>query len=136
MSALKLASVVAVVLLAGMGLAGCISPASGFAVLDRAAEAGDALPKDLPDYADDSLDPTTSRFVGEHDGDRLYLARGDNSAICLVIYPNNEEWVVGCGEGGGLTAVSGPSGTYEIRPDGAPAPTGAEEISPNVFTAG
>ncbi|MDQ0574033.1 hypothetical protein QFZ29_000256 [Agromyces albus] len=53
-----------------------------------------------------------------------------------MIYPNNEDWVVGCGEDGGLTAVSGPTGTYEIRPDGAPAPIGAEEISPNVYSVG
>jgi hypothetical protein len=132
-SALKVTSVVAVGLLAALALAGCVRAGSGFAVLDREGAPGDILPTDLPDYAYEGLDPASSRFVGEHDGDRLYLAKGDHSTICLVVYPNNEDWFIGCGGGDGSGTVSGPSRAYQIRPDAAPAPTGAEEITQNVF---
>jgi hypothetical protein len=48
---MKFASVAGVGLLAMLALTGCINPVSGFSALDRAAEAGDAFPTELPEYA-------------------------------------------------------------------------------------
>lgn len=132
-SASRVASAAAVGLSVVLGLTGCSGSGSGsgFAVLDAAAEPGDTLPTDLPDYADDRLDPASSRFVGEHDGDRLYLAKGENATICLLVYSNDRDWVIGCSRGDGT--VSSGSRAYAVRPDAAPAPEGATELSPNVF---
>jgi hypothetical protein len=136
---LNVASVVTVGLLAAIGLTGCINAGSGFAnagsgfaVLDRAARPDDTLPTDLRDYAYEGLDPASSRFVGEHDGDRLYLANGDHSTICLVVYANGKDWFIGCSDDGSGT-VSGPSRAYQVRPDAAPAPTRTQAISQNVY---
>lgn len=132
-SASKVLSIAAGGLLIALGLTGCLSSGSGFAVLDAPAQPGDVLPTELPDYAYDGLDPASSRFVGEHDGDRLYLAKGANASACLIVYPNNQEWVIGCGGGDGSVTVGNGTRKYEVQPDDAPAPNGAEEISPNVF---
>jgi len=131
---MKLASVVGVGLFTVIALTGCMNPGSGLAVLDGEAEAGDALPDDLPDHADDNLEPTSSRFVGEHDGNALFLAKGkEANQICLLVYPNNSaEWVIGCG-GSPEFGVEGPSGGYVVRPDGAPTPENYVEITTNVF---
>lgn len=138
-STVKLAWVVGVGLLAVLALAGCsiVNPGSGFAVLDRDAERGDALPTALPDYANDNLRPTSSRFVGEHDGNALYLAKGkEDGRICLLIYPDNSsDWVIGCG-GAPEFSVGGPTGDYIVRPDGAPAPDHFIEVTTNVFARG
>lgn len=134
---LKVASVAAVALSVVLGLTGCFGSGSGsglgFAVLDAAADPGDTLPTDLPDDAYDGLDPASSRFVAEHEGDRLFLAKGENATICLVVYPDNRDWVIGCSRGDGSGTVSSRSRSYGVRPDAAPAPEGAKEISPNVF---
>jgi len=131
---MKFALVVGIGLFTVVALAGCINPGSGFAALDREAEPGDALPADLPNYADDNLEPTSSRFVGEHDGNALYLAKGkDANGICLLVYPDTAaDWVIGCG-GSPEFGVGGPSGGYIVRPDGAPAPQDYVEIATNVF---
>jgi hypothetical protein len=115
-----------------IGLSGCLDGGSGFAVLDRPAESADALPTDLPDYAFDNLDPESARFVADHDGVELYLTRGADSGICLLAYPNAEDWVVGC-SGGRWLKVGGRSTKYEVRADGAPAPEGATALSANVY---
>jgi len=131
----KLASLVGVGLLAALTLTGCINQGSGFAALDREAEPSDAMPAGLPDYADDDLDPMSSRFVGEHNGNALYLAKGKGGGgrICLLIYPDDSaSWVIGCG--GALEfRVGGPTGDYTVRPDGAPAPEHSIEVATNVF---
>lgn len=131
---MKLASVVGVGLFAVLALAGCFNSGSGFAGLDRAAKAGDALPTDLPDDAYDTLNPASSRLVGKHDGNTLYLAKAKEAdRICLLVYPNNSrDWVIGCG-GAPWFGVSGPSGNYAVRSDGAPAPDHTVEIATNVF---
>lgn len=132
----KIASLAGTSLIAVLTLTGCIDPGTGFAVLDREAVAADALPADLPDYADDNLEPSSSRFVGEHDGNMLFLAKGrEPRTVCLAIYPNATDWVIGCG-GGGEFAVGGPSGGYTVRPDSAPEPELHREVAPNVFVRG
>ena len=91
---------------------------------------------DLPDDADDTLGPSSSRFVGEHDGNMLFLAKGkEPGTVCLAIYPNATDWVIGCGGGSEFT-VGGPSGGYTVRPDGAPGPELHREVASNVFTRG
>ena len=116
-----------------------MNPGSGFAALDRAAEASDALPTGLPAYAYDDIDQASSRLVGEHDGNSLYLVRArEADRVCLLVYPNSTEWVLGCG-GAPEFGVSGPSGSYVIRADApaaAPTPEGhSHEIATNVFAA-
>lgn len=123
----------AIGLAAACGLTGCVDTGPAFSVLDREAQEVDALPTDLPDYADDNLDPASSRFVGEHDGDRLYLAKGEDSSVCLVIFPDDGEWVAGCSGDYAPFTVGSQALGYEVRPDSAPVPTGAERISENVF---
>lgn len=135
-SPFKIASIAGTSLIAVFALTGCIDPGSGYAVLDRDAVATDALPADLPAYADDDLEPSSSRFVGEHDGNMLFLAKGkDPRSVCLVVYPNPTDWVIGCG-GGSEFGVSGPSGGYTVRPDGAPELELFNEVATNVFTRG
>lgn len=131
---MKLVSVVGVGLFTMVALTGCMNSGSGWAVLDREAEQGDALPADLPGYADDNLEPMSSRFVGEHDGNKLYLAKGNEAnQICLLVYPDTSaEWVIGCGRSPEF-GVGGPSGGYVVRPDGAPIPEDYVEMATNVF---
>lgn len=45
--------------------------------------------------------------------------------------PGDDDWVVGCGGGG--TKVVGRAGSFEIVPDGVPAPEGATQVSENVY---
>lgn len=133
---MKLASVVGVGLFAMLALTGCINLGSGFSALDRAAEAGDALPTDLPGYAYDNVDPASGRLVAEHDGNTLYLAKAKEAdRVCLLVYSNSTDWVIGCG-GAPAFGAGGPSGSYLVRadgPDGAPKPDGYVEIAKNVF---
>ena len=126
---------------AGLAIAttGCTwGSGSGYAVLDREAMPDDALPDGLPAYAFEELDPESARYVGEHDGARLYLSQGRmTGTICLLVYlSEGVDWFTGCGGGGGRLGVSGSSGSYEVRPDGTPVPDGAVAISPNVSVAG
>ncbi len=119
-----------------LGVTGCVSVGSGYGALDREAEAGDALPADLPNYAYDDLVMDSARLVGEHDTNRLYLARGTRSAICILVYPDNVNWVVACGGDRGWLGVTGPSGNYLVVPEGAVPPGDATPVAPNVFAAG
>lgn len=114
----------------GVLLTGCMSGTS-YAVLDREAEAADALPGAVET---ELLEPETARFVGEDDGASLWLVRGvEASTICLVAYRTDDAWVSGCsGEGGGL-AVRGEVGSWEVAPDGAPAPAGTRKLFDNIF---
>ncbi|RXZ51856.1 hypothetical protein [Agromyces binzhouensis] len=133
----KIASLAGTSLLVVLVLTGCIDSGSGFAVLERDAVVADALPADLPDYADDELEPLSSRFVGEHDGNMLFLAKGkEPGTVCLAVYPNATDWVIGCGGGSAEFGVGGPSGGYIVRPDGAPAPELHREVATNVFARG
>ena len=131
----KLAGTVALSMFLALALSGCIGVGSGFAVLDRDAEPEDVLPSGLPDFSDEDVEPSSSRFVGEHDGDQLYLAKSKDGGICLLVAPENpRDWVMGCGAGIAVD-VGGPSGNYLVRPDAAPAPEDSVRISPNVYAA-
>ncbi|MFP7759860.1 hypothetical protein [Marisediminicola sp. LYQ85] len=116
-------------------LAGCVGGTSDFAVLEREPGPGDALP-DLPGYAFDDLDMSSARFVGEHDGTDVWLARSGDSVVglgvCLIVSPEGGDWHVACG-GTGQLEIDGPGGRFEIRPDDSPTPEGATAVSENVF---
>lgn len=115
-----------------LALTGCVGGGDGgFAVLDREATADDAVRdavrSELPEYAE------SARFIGEHEGDRLYVLRTDRNLHCILVDPGeqsdgSEKWVTACGARG---AVS--SGRYGLVPDGHPIPTGATQISDNVY---
>ena len=115
---------------AAAGLAGCAS-GSGFAELDRPAEARDGLPSGLPAEAYDQLDAESARFVGNDRGARLYLMKGAESGICLLVWPEDDRWFSGCG--GDHFTVANPTRTYEVWADGALPVKGATQLSPNVF---
>lgn len=96
---------------------------------DRAS--GDELPV-LTDYAYDAVDASTSRFVADHEGASIWLAEGlEGTTVCLIVDAGADAWVVGCG--GAPTRVGGLTGSFEVVPDGAPAPEGATQISENVY---
>jgi hypothetical protein len=93
-----------------------------------------ATPAGLPDDIFDNFDRDTLRWVGEHEGSEVWLAAGNGDfAVCLLIYPNELDWVSGCGGGG--PSVSGPDGRrFSVVADGAPAPSNSVAISENVYT--
>jgi hypothetical protein len=100
--------------------------------LSQAATANDTWPSNLPHYAAAHLDPGSSRLVG-HDGTTsIYLTASNarSDGVCLLIYPDNGDWVVGCGAD--ELSVSGGGATYTVRSDGSPGDGTA--LSKNVYT--
>ncbi|MFC9560597.1 hypothetical protein [Agromyces sp. NPDC056965] len=135
---MRLALVTVVGAFALVMLTACVGSGLGFAALDRAEAPGDALPTDLPDYAYDDIVRSSSRFLVEHDGNRLYLVKAEETdRVCLLIYPDSTDWVLGCG-GAPEFGVGGTTGSYVVRADApasAPAPAGhSRKIAPNLFT--
>ena len=131
MPRLRYASATALVLASITLLSGCSTDLVGFSDLQGERESRDELPE-LTDYAYDDVDVSTSRYVGEHAGTSLWLARGlENSTVCLVADAGEDEWVVGCG--GGTVGVDGLAGKYQVVVDGVQAPEGAVKISENVY---
>lgn len=111
-------------------VAGCAS-GSGLAELERPADARDGLPAALPAEAYDHLDAESARFVAEDRGARLYLVKGTESGICLLVWPADERWFSGCG--GDHFTVGSPTRTYQVWADGVLPVAGATQLSPNVF---
>jgi hypothetical protein len=133
----RLACAVAATAVVGL-TSGCLSQAAQdpqYTDLSSESSARDT-PVELPDYALESFDLETIRWVGEREGTELWLAEGsDPFTVCLLAYPNETEWVSGCGGRGGGTSLSGSDGrTYVIVADGATAPSNATPISTNVYT--
>lgn len=116
-------------------LSGCAPWASsGYSVLDREVGTDDTLPT-LDESEPVLYDTSSVRFAGEYEGDRLFLARGaDNgSALCLLVVADGaDEALGGCG-GDGLRVGSGGGPDYQLWPDDAPVPDGAEQAAPNVL---
>jgi hypothetical protein len=49
-----------------------------------------------------SIDPDSTRYVGDVEGAELYLSRGEHETTCLILI-RDEVWeLTGCGAGGGL----------------------------------
>jgi hypothetical protein len=115
-------------------LTGCTASQPTYSVLDSAAESEDALPETLPSSVGNSADLATSRLVGEYDGVPLWLLPGrESSTVCLLAFPNDDDWVMGCAGDTGAGAMEGPTGKYTYQPDGFPAPQDATRISTNVY---
>ena len=83
----------------------------------------------------EDIDEDTARFVGSYDGVDFWLARAETpDTVCLVVYPDDPNWVAACGgEGGGL-GVGGLSGDYLVLPDGSPTPEDATKLAENLYS--
>lgn len=57
----------------------------------------------------------------------------DPATVCLLAYPNEVDWVIGCGDLGGQSGVGGRGTQYMYQPDFAPAPKDSSKISANVY---
>lgn len=120
--------------LISIALTGCTTGSAGYPIFDRAAQPEDTTPTSLPDYARDNIDLITTRYVGEHHGTQLWLGKGREAAtVCLLAYPDDHDWVIGCG-GEGQNEVYGVKvGRFVFQPDEHPAPEDSEAISDNVY---
>jgi hypothetical protein len=112
---------------------GCAA-AEGYSDLSREATAEDAWPTSLPGYAADNVEAGSSRLVGHDGSTALYLAASaePSGGVCLLIYPEDDNWTVGCGAN--EVTVTGGGGSYAVRGDGAPDGDG-DSISENVYFA-
>ncbi|WP_299519172.1 hypothetical protein [uncultured Serinicoccus sp.] len=106
--------------------------ADGFADLEREAQSGDAPPVEADMPQDAGVLPDTSRLVGTHEGVDLGLARTSEDGVCLLMYPDEEDWVWGCTERTPLTVANG-SRSFVVVRDGEEAPDGATQVSDNVY---
>lgn len=118
-------------------LTGCVG-GEGFAVLDREPTADDVIREGVLVEFGDDMDPDSARFVGEHNGNRLYVLTGEPNLYCILIDPGEQEdgtekWGAGCAATGSMTTGTG-SGQYTLVPDNYPIPSGATQISENVYT--
>jgi len=113
---------------AAVALTGCIQ--TGFSDLDRAATEADVLPEGLPEYAVADFDLDSLRLVGELDGLRLYLAEGKDVPVCLLAYPNSEEWVSTCGSEMGT--IGGPGYEVQVVSDPFPSKDGWTSVGQNI----
>lgn len=111
-------------------LAACAS-GDGFGDLARQAQANDPLPEAVT-FSDIEIAPESSRMVGTHEGTDLWLVRTETGGVCLLAYPDEEEWVAGCSDGTPLN-VSGPAGSFTVIADGEEPPDGAAPVTENVF---
>lgn len=117
-------------------LAGCSSSGVSYSILDREADAADELPAAVLATTDE-IDGSTSQLAGEYDGSTFWLASAVRpDTVCLVVYPNEDDWVATCGAEGGPIGVGGPSGNYILGPDGMPAPEDATQVADNVYVVG
>ncbi|NLP83800.1 hypothetical protein HF576_08075 [Microbacterium sp. CFH 90308] len=117
-------------------LGGCAWTGGSYAALDRDRQPSDELP-DVVEEAGSDMDADSARYVGEHDGVEFWLARTDEpESVCLVVYPNDTDWVTGCGGYGSRLGVGGPSGDYVLLPDGLPAPDDTTKLIDNVYLVG
>ena len=79
--------------------------------------------------------PSSARFAGENDGVGFWVGRRANGeGVSLLVYPNDQDWVIGCRAGG--MKVSGPAGTYGLVVDGAPIPDNGTRLFDNVYVVG
>lgn len=112
-------------------LTACSSAADGYSDLNGKRVAEDALPA-MSDHILADLDPESSRFLGEFDGTKLWLAAATapTAAVCLAIMPESGDWIAGCGAD---FALGSPDGKFRIRADGAPSDDHLTPLSENVF---
>jgi hypothetical protein len=117
-------------------LGGCAWSGGSYAALDRDRQSSDELPEVVEEASSD-IDAESARYAGEHDGVEFWLARMDEpESVCLVVYPNDTDWVIGCTAYGSRLGVGGPSGDYVLMPDGLPAPEDTTKLMDNVYAVG
>jgi hypothetical protein len=122
----------AIAVLMSVALSGCAATGADYSDLSLDATPDDAWPSSLPAYASEHIDVASSRLVGRDGATSLYLVRSTESQhdVCLLVYPNDNDWMVGCGQDG-LSVDRGGSSTYVVRSDGSPRDGNA--ISDNVY---
>lgn len=90
----------------------------------------------LPALDEDPIETinfSTARYVGEHEGTSLWIAEGiEASSVCLVALFGDSEGSIACGGTSGV-ASQGPAGSFAVIPDGVPVPDNAMKISENVY---
>ncbi|MEJ6555379.1 hypothetical protein PQI51_10150 [Microbacterium esteraromaticum] len=112
---------------------GCSTPAGQFSDLQADRTPKDELPVLAEEYAYEGVDPSTSRYVGDHDGTSLWIVEGlAESPICLVAVAGESEWFVSCGGATGV-GLKGIAGDFLALPDGALPPEKATKVSENVY---
>ncbi|MFJ4045233.1 hypothetical protein ACIPV2_05750 [Microbacterium sp. NPDC089987] len=116
-----------------LAFSGCSAPMKDdFADLRKSHTSEDKLPA-LDEDPSDTIDPSTTRYVGEHEGTSLWIAEGiETSSICLVALFGDSEGSISCGGTSGV-ATQGPAGSFAVIPDGVFAPDNAMKISENVY---
>lgn len=112
------ASIALVVLLSGCTFG------ERYAIFDREAEPSDAPPPELANQELQGIDVESLRFATEHEGDRLYLAKGsDGMGICLLIDGPRDDGVSSACSGGSWVGAKGPGPhEYHVHSDGTPLP--------------
>ncbi|MBO0595200.1 hypothetical protein I2485_09710 [Nesterenkonia sp. E16_7] len=117
-----------------IGISGCSSPADQYSDLTEDRDSNKPLPDTIRGQAVDTLDPESTRWVGEHEGTELWLGvELEGAGTCLVVYPDDERWVTGCSSGNEVSLSNGDGWDYRVRPDSAELPEGAIQVSHNVF---
>jgi len=123
----------AVGLAAALTLSAC-SPSATYVDLQEHTPAPEPLPALPPDALDSTVDTTTARHIGSYESASLWLMRNEPSGACLLVYPDDGDWYVGCSPRPTPFGVSGPAGDFVIQPDDHPAPPALiEQISGNVY---
>ena len=114
-------------------LSGCVGQA-GFSDLDSPETTNPPFP-DLPaDALDDGVDAESARYIGSHGGAGLWLMKNGRDGACLLVYPSEEGWYMGCSDAPSTFGTSGQAGEFLVLPDEAPAPSeSAVKISDNVY---
>ncbi|MEV8357662.1 hypothetical protein [Microbacterium sp. NPDC076895] len=136
-------AVLAVGFVGVLGLVGCTettpeptnSPRTyTYGIFDTGAEDVDTLPEAASDLLSD-LTQSMSRYAGDDDGTQVWAVRGigaEGLKFCLVLVAHDQA-STGCTSRGVLGVSRGTSATYQLVPDGDPAPDGAVKLAENVF---
>jgi hypothetical protein len=114
----------------GLFLSGCAS-STGFSDLEREPSQEDSLPSSLPDYAFADIEAGTVRFVDVVGDHHVYLAKGKDLPVCLLIYTDDADWFASCGSS--MLTVSGNSVEAIVVDDSMPAKDGWTRIGRNVL---
>ncbi|MCE0488434.1 hypothetical protein [Ornithinimicrobium sediminis] len=127
---IRRAGTAAVLTTATTVLAACAS-IGGFSDLDRDPQPNDPLPE-VAVFEGVEIVANSSRSVGTHEGVELWLVRTAADGVCLLVYPDEEDWAAGCSDRGPVN-VGGPAGSFTVVPDGEEPPESATRVSENVF---
>ncbi|PKI92950.1 hypothetical protein CW368_01230 [Actinomycetales bacterium SN12] len=103
-----------------------------FADLRKPHTRQDKLPA-LDEDPSETIDFSTARYLGEHEGTSLWIAEGIKaSSVCLVALFGDSEGSISCGGTSGV-ATQGQAGSFAVIPDNGFVPDNAMKISENVY---